>query len=261
MAPRLNARKINRAAATAPPRPANEGDNSRAAEEAERVQLISFISRLADADAEIERAKGPLKAAQERRKSIINLAKAQKFTAKELESRMNEMKQSTKENAIQSAREARHRRWLGIISEEQAKMHLGGNTPEEARDEHDWEIEGYKAGLRNLPSSPPAECSPRFHQSFMRGHEMGFKSQLESLAQNAPKPPGVTAAEVAAQAAADFAEEHPEIDLDAEARKLKNSSFMERSSPDDGFEATEEELAGQKPRAAIQEATAQDEVV
>jgi hypothetical protein len=188
------------------------------------------------------------------------------------------MAQSSGENARQSAREARHRKWLGITSPEQQKMHLEEGTPAEARDEEDWNTEGYKLGLRGRAAELPPTMDARFTQPFMKGHEVGFKAYLATLAENAPKPKGMTAEEVAAKAAEDFAKDNPEIDVEKAARKLKNDpKFMDRSAPpeggdetvdaggcappvvvgagpDDGFEATPEELAAQKPRQAVVEA-------
>lgn len=302
MAARLNAPRTRRKPTpgpAAPPREPVMGDNGR--EEAERVQLISFVSRLDAADVEVERAQGPYKAALANRSAIKKLAQGAGFTADELKLRRNEMAQSTADNARQAARESKHRRWLGIITAEQQEMHLGEATPQEARDEVDWDTEGYKRGLRGRAAEPlPDGMDARFTQPFLKGHERGWAGYLEGIAQNVPKPKGMTAQEVAAKAAAEFEADNPEIDVEAEARRLKASGFLNRSDPvvgddfageslgstatassastsepnptptpdastdtsptagttagagpDDGFEATEEELAAQKPRQAV----------
>jgi hypothetical protein len=104
----------------------------------------------------------------------------------------------------------------------------------------------------------------------MQEHEKGL---LEVLRANAPKPTPLSPAE---QAKADFAADNPEIDVDKAAKALKNDpKFMDRSAPpeapapdespvandpDEGFEATEEELSAQIGRGAAREAETADVV-
>lgn len=251
MAPRLsNVRKPAQAHDHNPK--AEPGDNSAAQEEAERVQLISFVSKLTKADGEIEEAKAPFDAAKKARRQIVNLAKAAGFTAKELERRMDEMNDPARENPEKLARETRHRRWLGIINPEQSELQLGAKVPAEAKDEAHWRAEGFKAGLRQMLRTPPTECAERFVQAWMHEYDRGLKEVLEA---NAPRP----MASVASQATADFAEDNPEIDVDAAARKLKaNPQFMARGA-DEPFEADEDELLAQKPRQAVEERREADE--
>lgn len=244
MAPRIpsNSRQAPKGAAA--PR-ATIGDNSAAVEEADRVQMISLISKLSTAEDEIELAKVPLKAAQDARKKIIGLGKAAGFTAAELKARLEEMKVPTRDMAEKAAREHKHRRWLGILDADQSKLLLGDEAPQETKDEAHWSGEGLKAGLRQMSSTPPSECPERFVQAFMKAHEVGLKQVLQA---NAP-------GQLRAKAAAEFAEDNPEIDVAKEARKLKASGFMEPTG-DDGFETSEEELAAQAPRQAIKGAEA-----
>lgn len=178
------------------------GHNSAAVAEADRVQLISIVSKLAAADDAIEAARVPLKAAQAERKKIIGLGKAAGFSAVELEARNREMKVPTREMAATEARERMHRRWLGIVDDDQAELMLGDHAPAEAKDEAHWRGEGFKAGLRQLVAKPAAECPERFVQAWLLEHERGM---TQSLAANAPKPLSVRE-----QAATDFAEDHPE---------------------------------------------------
>ncbi len=272
--------KSSPAPARVPGVPAPVGDNSALREEEERVQLISTVAKLTQADIEVERAKGPLKAAQEARKKIVFHAKSLGFTAAELQARMEEMNNPARDNPIKFAREERHRKWLGIVRPEQTEIQLGDKVPSEAKDEAHWKAEGYKAGLRLLPAKPPVECAERFVQAWMKEHERGMGET------NAANVPG--AHRLAAQAAADFKGDNPEVDVEAAARRLKaDPKFMARTpdnsagtesvsgaeseaasvasvdiapdnlqGADDGFEATPEELAAQAPRRALQEAAA-----
>lgn len=323
MAARLNAPRRSRKPTPSPsatPRDAGPGDNINAAaqEEWERIQLIKFVGQLDAADIEVEKAAGPYKAALAARSAIKKLAQGAGFTAAELKERREEMAATAGENARKAARETKHRKWLGITSAEQQKMHLEEGTPLEARDELDWQGEGYKRGLRGRGPELPEGMDHRFTQPFLKGHEIGWNEYLAAIAQNVPKPKNMTAQEVAEKAAAEFAKDNPEVDLDAAAKKLaKDPKFMARGAPepddgaidpkdfppqgsaddptinygagdcegcghspgfrherdcpelsayakmvgahydrsagpDDGFEATAEELAAQKPRQAVQ---------
>lgn len=222
MAPRLPASGRKSKGNVVPIRdgPAPPGDNSLHGEEAERVQLISIVSQLSAAEDAIEVARGPLKAAQKKRSQIIGLGKAAGFTAKELSLRLEEMKRGTRENAAAVARESKQRRWLGIVEPDQAELILGDSAPQEAKDEAHWRGEGLKAGLRQLPAKPVAECPERFVQAWLEEHAKGLKQVLEA---NAPKPLRNRAQEVAEQAAKDFAE-----DQAAERATLADDRFAEK---------------------------------
>lgn len=262
MAPRLSASpRKNKAAAPARSGPAPIGDNSMHGEEAERVQLISIVSQLSAAEDAIEIAKGPLKSAQKKRSQIIGLGKAAGFTAKELQRRLEEMQNGTRENAEQEARERKHRRWLGIVEPDQSALMLGDSAPQEVKDEAHWKGEGYKAGLRLMAAKPPRECGERFCQAWLGEHSRGF---TEATAANAPK----QMRGVREQAAADFAEDNkPEPGTPEAAaaerkavRKAKESlealGARVEENPDAGLEVTEGEKAvATGPRLVVQNAT------
>jgi hypothetical protein len=203
-----------------PKTPPTIGDNSDAQDEADRVQFISVISKLSAADDEIERAKGPYDAAKAARKKIIGLGKAAGYAAKELEARLAELKEDSRKQEETIEREGKHRRWLGIIRPDQPSLGLGGEAPQEVRDQAYWRAEGYKAGLRRLSATPPDGIPERFVQAWLE--ERGRGAAELHTEPDAP----LTAAEQARQ---DFAEDHPD------------------------FEASEEELSAQKPRQAVEE--------
>lgn len=224
--------------------PAPIGHNSAEVEEANRVQLISIVSKLSAAEDAIEAAKAPLKAAQKARKQVIGLGKAAGFAAWELEARLAEMKRPTREMAEIAQREHKHRRWLGILDDEQVELMLGDKAPQEHKDEAHWSGEGLKAGLRQMPSTPPSECPERFVQAYMKAHERGLK---EVLAANVPGNQRLRE-----QAAADFAADEPEPGFYDEQRKERETVRKAKESlekmGEEAFEATEDELAGQQGR-------------
>ena len=211
------------------------GDNSAGVEEAERVQLISIVTKVAKHNEEVEAAKVVFDAAKKARTSTFNIAKGAGFSRQEIEGRMEEMNRPTHENVAMEQRVAKHRRWLGII------------TPEQR------ESDGYKVGLvAGLRKAPPG-ATGEDEQAWLQGYDSGKKDGHDAIAANL-KP------SVREQAAADFAADN---DMDEEAikkaaRKLKNDpKFMDRSVPDDGFEATPEELEAQKARPSVQDAEAE----
>lgn len=269
----------------APEAPAPQGHNSAAVEEANRVQFLSILAKLDAADADIENAAAVVAAARKVRKSIIGLAKQADIPEWQLKQRQDELKRTPVENAQRIDAEAKQRRWSGIINPEQMAMHLGDSTPQEVKDAEDAKSLGFRDGVRGRAASLPEKMHPRFHQDYLKGHELGRKDYMLTLAENAPKPRGMTAQQVAEQAAKDFAADNPEPGSPA-AKKAERESVARAtaalakigdtvvtsdedgntivrsvSEGDDGFEASPEELAAQKPRAAIQDAAADEPVV
>ena len=255
----MAARLSNKAKPKTTPTP-GPGHNSMHGEEAERVQLISIVSKLSQADDAVEVARLPLKAAQKARSQIIGLGKAAGFTAKELEKRLDEMRMTTREVAEMEHREHKHRRWLGSVTDDQKALQLGDAAPQETKDEHHWLGEGLKAGRRQLIAKAPPECPERFVQGWLGEHARGLKEVLEANVPGGKR--------IREQAAADFKEDNPEVDVDKAARRLKNDpEFMARGAPEaethdgmgapldggpaDGFEATQEELDAQSTRQAV----------
>lgn len=253
--------------------PAGEGHNSAALEEANRVQLISLVSRLSAAEGPIELAAANLKAARKERSKIIGLAKAAGFPAWEVEARLAEMKRPTREMAEIAVRETKQRKWLGILDDEQTELMLGDKVPPDAKDEAHWAGEGYKAGLRQMSNTPPPECPQMHTQAYMKAHERGLK---EVLTANVP---GGARLSVRDQAAKDFAEDNPEPGTpEAKAAERKAIARAKESleklggteeqvaaaqeasrklaadTIEEPFEMTEEERAAQALRPSTQEA-------
>lgn len=237
----------------APPRVGGMGDNAREIEEGERIQLISIVGKIAKHDEECDAAKLVLDTARKARNATYKIAGAAGFTRKEIEARMEEMQRPTHENVAEEIRVSRHRRWLGIITPEQREMHLSDTTPQAAKTLMDWSSEGYKVGMLAKERKAPAGVTGEEEQAFLRGYDSGKKDGADAIAANL-KP------SVREQAAADFAADTgmDEEALKKAARKLKNDeSFMDRSAPGDGFEASEEELEAQRARPSVQETEAQ----
>lgn len=259
MAARLPAGRRQAPKNDAPPREAVQGDNSMHGEEAERVTLLSFVSKIAQQDVEVERTKVPFDAAKKARTTTFRLANAAGISRKRIEARMAEMN-GGREMAEEIRLEARDRRWLGILDDDQMALHLNPNTPEEVKDEAHWRSCGYRDGLRMKPNTAPPECGARFLQPYLEGHEKGF---FEATAANAPKPIPPKPLTPAEQARADFEQDQKESQEAARAAKrlANDSTFMNRDGPDAEFEAPESELAAQIQRQAVVGGREQEDVV
>lgn len=208
------------------------------------------MARYEEALTAIEAAQGPLKAARALRKQVVGLAKASGMPEWRLKQRHDEMSRPTSENADNIAAEARERRWYGIITPEQLKMHTESGTPQEVMDEEDAKTEGFKRGVRGLSAELPDGLHARLTQPFLQGHAAGRTDYMLTLATNVPKPKETTAEQIAADAEGILAQD----EIDAAAKRLKNSDFMERGPAEEPFEATPEELAAQTLRPSVQEA-------
>lgn len=227
--------------------PAGIGDNSAAVEEASRLQLISIVAKLSEADEKIEEAKAPLQAAQKHRKTIIGLGKSAGYSAKELEARLAEMRRPTFEMLEIAAREKQHRRWLGIIPEgEQEELLLGDRVPQEDKDDAHFAAEGYKAGLRQMAATPPSEVPARFVQAYMRAHEKGMN---EVLTANVP---GAHRLSVGEQAAADFAADEPEPGT-YEAQRKEREAIRKTKAALENMKAEDIEAAQEASRKLAEE--------
>lgn len=251
MASRLPAGRRQAPANDTPPRVAEIGDNSSMhGEEAERVTLISFVSKITQQNGEVEKLKAPFDAAKKAVTQTFRLAKAAGISRKRIEKRMEEMNTPSREIAEEIRIEARDRRWLGILDDEQSALMLSASAPQEVKDEAHWRAEGYKDGLRMKPAEAPKECGVRFLQPYMQGHEKGF---AEATTANAPRPMKPAPLSQAEQAKADFAaDQQAERDEKEAAKKLlADPKFMDRSGPDAEFEASPEELDKQIQRQAV----------
>ncbi len=96
-------------------------------------------------------------------------------------------------------------------------------TPAEARDEIDWNTDGFLAGRRAGEPTPPKDCPERFCQAWMDGYHTGQAKNGEALTRakvviEARNKPIVDPSED---------EEHDEEEeLDEAAKRLKSSDFM-----------------------------------
>ena len=207
----------------------------------EHKQLLVFhTDRLRVAQRAVDKAKEPLKDAQEELTARFNEAKAdlgKGYSRKYLTSLLEDVTAQMRDQVAEETRRAQDRATLGLpvygaqqdlFGEGAAKM------PEEARDALHWEMEGFKRGRNGALEEIPEGCPPRFHQAVMKGYEAGQKlTQADLLA----------AAELKAKIGQPDAGDGDEPDLNAGAeredeeeaieegvRKLRRSGFTKASA-------------------------------
>lgn len=205
-------------------------NNLQAVREAEEAQLLSVMALMRPALAKVEEAKAVVKERQAEVDSILDRAAAQGFKKGEIRELLKDsaVKGTRKDLRETEERRVRFRRYLGLpVGETQADL---AEIPEAAKDELDWESEGYKAGVLAEEPSPPKKCPERFHQAWMKGYHNGQARNAWALGGgtgNAPKPEAAPVVEPAAD------------------NPLKPG--------DEGFEASEAELAQQRGRPSTAE--------
>lgn len=157
------------------------------------------------------------------------------FTRKEFEAEVIEIANKTEaEYLAGERRRARLHRLAGKNPGEQ--LDLEEVIADTVDDEIAAEAEGYRAGRRADDPTPPSHIAGIMQPAWMRGWHKGQEENGLRLARaaevlRAREAPAPTVGE---QAAADFADDNPEVDVEAAARKLKNDpAFMDRSAPDE----------------------------
>lgn len=210
--------------------PASEGASAPTiSREEHNSLLVHHMSILRARRAEVEEARAPFKDAQEELTAAFNAAKAdlgRGYSRKYLTALLEDVSAGMRNQLEEERRRASDREALGLptiqgdlFGEAAAKM------PDEARDEMQWEAEGYLRGRNGVLQEIPDGCPPRFHQAVLKGYERGQKATQDDLLAAA------AAIEKRGQApepeAPEPESEEVEQDLDAAARKLKGAGFME----------------------------------
>lgn len=177
---------------------------------AEEAQLISFISKLRVQQVQVDEAKAALDVEKDALNEIFGLAKAAKFSRKELTELLADSKVRGLRKDLEEAeqRRLRFRKWLGLPAGDSGKQET---MPLEAKDEIAWEADGYSAGVRGDPAVLPSDIPTRFGPAWLRGRENGqmrnawADSLLRGPPADAPAPAGdadefeASPAELAAQ--------------------------------------------------------------
>lgn len=202
--------------------------------------LVYHTDRLRVAQRAVDKAKEPLKDAQEELTARFNEAKAdlgKGYSRKYLTSLLEDVTAQTRDQVTEEQRRAEDRATLGLpVFGKQMDLFGAGaaKMPEEARDELFYEFEGFKRGRNGTLEEIPEGCPPRFHQAVLKGYAAGQKATQEDL---------LAAAELKAKMGQPDAGEGDEPDLNATpdpeaqeeaieegVQKLKKSGFTKREA-------------------------------
>lgn len=217
--------------------PAPQGHNKPPLTEDEVGALTTHYALKIIADQrKVDAAKVDLDAA----KSVVNghfkmIAKDLGFTRKDFAAEVvAKLNMTEAEYASSEKRRDRLHRLAGLKEGQQIDLidHVLKDTADEAEAAF---ADGYRAGRRADDPKPPAEVSPILHPDWMRGWHEGQTfngAQLMLAAEILARPaPGTMVAGEEPEA-----EGEPELDPDAEAKKLKAAGWTEPTAGEQQFE-------------------------
>lgn len=214
MPPKKNA--ANDAAASAP-----AFDQARADLVVYHLNKIRQHKPLIDkAAAEVKEAKAKLSDLQQTQTDMFHQAKADtRIDRQVLERKIKQLEGGARRIVRERDEDAFLDRALGFPV--QGDLQFGDETPSEARDELEWEAEGYLAGRRGDDPTPPDGCHPRFHPAYTKGWHKGQEETQQVI---------LRAAGIIDQRDAPNTDEATEIDEEQELEdavdRVRNSDFM-----------------------------------
>lgn len=163
-------------------------NNLQAIREQEEAQLLSVLSQMRPALARVEEAQAVVKERRAEVDAILDKAVAQGFKKGEIRELLKEtaVKGSRKDLREAEERRARFREYVGLPVGVQGDLL---EVPEAAKDELDWELDGYRAGVRAEEPKPPAKCPERFHQAWLKGYHDGQARNAWAMSGGKGAPP------------------------------------------------------------------------
>lgn len=205
--------------------------------------LVHHIGKLRAQDKIVGELREPFKAAQEDFTSLVNAAKAdlgKGYTRKRLVGLLEDSASRLRDLAKEEEQRFHDRRALGLPtfgSSEQLNLFGDENTPAEARDELQWEADGYLAGRRAADRDPPKGCEPRFHPTWLKGYGKGQDSNADFLrrAQEAIDARNAANAEPELDETPPADEVDEDLAVDEAARKLKREGWTQPSNDEAAF--------------------------
>lgn len=159
---------------------AADGDHNLMGEDDQQALLIHHFDKLRQQEAKCAEKKAEYDAERSALNDLFSLAKADKFSRKELQALLDDSKAIRRDLVAEEERRSQLRSWLGLPAGSQGD--LFASTPQEAKDELAFEGDGYAAGLRGVEGSPPDTVPARFVQAWMRGYHDGQEKLAWGLA-------------------------------------------------------------------------------
>lgn len=165
-----------------------DGDDAKSIPNSDNMEAV-FLSHLNKLRAQQNKV-AAAKTAYDAERSVMNdlfaLAKADKFTRKELQAILDDGAASRRDLTAEEERRAKLRTWAGLPAGSQAD--LFENTPSAAIDELTVEGHGYTAGLRGDDSAMPEQYAPHHAQAWLRGYHAGQEKLAWAFAEAGGKP-------------------------------------------------------------------------
>lgn len=232
--------------------------------EEHRALLNHHMAKIREASAAVDVAKAPFEAARDALTGTIDQARAdlgkKAYTRKRLMSYLEDLSSRLRNLLHEEEQRYRDRQDLGlpVFGEQQSLAFGGEETPQEARDELAWEAEGFLFGRAARSREAPEGCPARFVPAFLKGFDLGQAENGRLFIQ---------ANEIKKRLAEPAADQKP-VDLNGDAepeqgtpeavaaerksvRKARASlEKLSGKTEADDFEASEDELAKQRPRVA-----------
>jgi len=200
----------------------------------DRAALLNHhINKLREQQAAVALARAPFDAAQQALTSRFNAAKSdlgKTYTRKYLASLTEDVGARIRNVAQTEEQRFQDRVALGLpVFGVQQDLFAGGAEamPQEARDEFEWQADGFLAGRRCDERKAPEGCPPRMDQFWLKGYDLGQSEAAAQftkgaqVAQALAGPPPKPAKPKEAPEPADT-----EAAIRKAARKLKDSDFM-----------------------------------
>lgn len=218
--------------------------------EERRALKLYHLEHLKEAEALVEAAREPFKAAQAELTRRFNLAKADGFERKRMTRLLADMRARTRDLVKEELERLEDQDDCGLpnpASQPDLFASATGTStlPTASQDEIYWRAEGYRQGIMGGEQSPPAECQAAFHQAYMGGFSDGQKYLGEQFIA------GQKIVETRGQAPADdqtdgeaHEEDEDQLDVEAEANRLRESGFLEVDH------AAEDEVHDEAPEPA-----------
>lgn len=159
-------------------------DNERAKDEAESIQLISYVSKLQGYDQQIAEHMEVVSGLREERGSVVNLAKAAGFKKYELQDIIDDLKKPRTDLAKREERRAKLRSYYGLPA---GKAEQHEMTPETVKDETFWRAAGYTGGLNGEMADIPGAAGVH-GQAWMAGYHDGQARRIMALSPDKNQP-------------------------------------------------------------------------
>lgn len=148
-------------------------DNAKAQVEAEKVQLISFVTNISRLKREAAILKAPLDAKIGEITEHFRHAKAAGFLRKRVQAVLDDMGKDSRTLVEEEQIRRRYRDHMGLPNGESAMDLFGDSSPAEVKDAAHWRANGYLTAMRGEPATAPDNCAPRFVSDFMGGWHDG----------------------------------------------------------------------------------------